>query len=34
MGEHAVGHKHGLVLWLITAVITACVGALFWLTFF
>ena len=34
MGEHAVGHKHGLVLWLITAVITVCVAALFWLTFF
>ena len=33
MGEHAVGAKHGLVLWAITAVITACVAALFWLTF-
>lgn len=34
MGDHALGARHGLVLWLITAVITLCVGALFWLTLF
>ena len=34
MGEHAVGSKHSLILWLITAVITLCVAALFWLTLF
>ncbi len=34
MGDQAVGSKHGLLLWLITAVITVCVAALFWLTLF
>jgi Mn2+/Fe2+ NRAMP family transporter len=34
MGEHAVGRRHGLVLWLITGVITVCVAALFYLTVF
>lgn len=33
MGDHAVGLRHGLVLWLITVVIAACVAALAWLTF-
>lgn len=34
MGAHAVGSKHGVILYAITAVITVCVGALFWLTLF
>jgi Mn2+/Fe2+ NRAMP family transporter len=34
MGDYAVGRTHGLVLWVITAVITLCVAALFWLTVF
>jgi NRAMP (natural resistance-associated macrophage protein)-like metal ion transporter len=32
MGVHAVGRSHGLVLWLVTAVIALSVAALFWLT--
>jgi NRAMP (natural resistance-associated macrophage protein)-like metal ion transporter len=34
MGDHAIGRGHGLVLWLVTAVITLSVAALIWLTLF